>query len=81
MVLRKKIGLAIGRFWKEIGAITIPAAAVGVLGYVANVFLPPSGALLFISKIVVYSAVYGIVMYIFAFNEDERRKIKGLLRR
>ena len=77
----KKIGLAIGRFWKEIGAITIPAAMVGVMGYVANAFLPMGGALIFTFKIVVYMAAYGIVMYVFAFNEDERRKIKGLLRR
>lgn len=76
----KKIGLAIGRFWKEIGAITIPAAAVGVLGYVANVFLPAGGALIFGSKVVVYTAVYGMVMYVFAFNEDEKNKIRGILK-
>ncbi len=77
----KKIGLAIGRFWKEIGNITVPAAIVGALGYAANIFLPTGTALIFIFKIVLYTAVYGVMMYFFAFDADEKGKIKGILRK
>lgn len=80
MVYKKILRLDIGRFWREIGRISIPVVLCALVGYVGNCFWESPSAAVFCVKIVLYTVLYCAVMYGFAMNEAEREKIKGIFR-
>ncbi len=71
----KEIHLSIGKFWREIVKISLlvlPCLAVGIL---LNKMFPPMVLWGFCSKVVVYTIVYGAVMFAFGMTEEEKGRI------
>ena len=78
----KEIHLTIASFWRQIGRISLVTGVCLVIGYVANVHLLPQGGIgPFILKAVMYTALYMVMIYVFAMNRREREKIQGILKK
>lgn len=73
-----KIKLAIKKFWINIGQITISILCVLLMGLLLEHFVELPGKLGFIVKIVVYTFLYGGMIYKFAMNENERNGVKKI---
>lgn len=77
IVLKQRIGLSMGLYWRETARGILPVAAgMVVTGIVLEPFLPVGWLWLFLGAIL-FSASYGLMMYLFAVNDYER----GLFRR
>ena len=77
----RRIHLAIGEFWRQIGRISLVVLGCFVLGYGMNVWVSASGFLLFACKVVLYTLVYSFLIYQLAMTAEERAKLAGVLRR
>lgn len=77
----RRIHLAIGEFWRQIGRISLVVLGCFVLGYGMNVWVSASGFLLFACKVVLYTLVYSFLIYQLAMTAEERTKLAGVLRR
>lgn len=65
-------GLDIGGFWKQILKI-LPALIVPtVTGILINRFAPIAGRITFLLFVIVYTVVYFVSLWLFAFNRDEK---------
>ena len=73
--------LDITRFWREIGRISLPIAVMTVIGWLLNSLLPVNSKLLFAASIAVYTLLYVIINYMFAMNDEEKSKLRRVLRR
>lgn len=73
-----KIKLTIKKFWMNIGRITISILCVLLMGLLLEHFVELPGKLGFIVKIVVYTFLYGEMIYKFAMNENERNGVKKI---
>ena len=76
----KRIGLDIIRFWQEMLRILVPVLVLALASYFILRLIPELVSYsTLLPAILVYAAVYFIVMYFFSFNEYEKslvRKIK-----
>lgn len=72
--------LDIVRFWQEIGKITLPIAALTVAGWCAKLLIP-DGKVNFVLSILVYTLLYLAISFKFAMNEEEKEKVRKVLRR
>lgn len=70
--------LDIIRFWKEIIHISIYIIALTVIGYWIYNLLVLESIRVFISSIIVYTIIYGFVVYRFCMNIEEKRKISNV---
>ena len=70
--------LDIIRFWKEIIHISIYIIALTVIGYWIYNLLVLESIRGFISSIIVYTIIYGFVVYRFCMNIEEKRKINSV---
>lgn len=77
----RRIHLAIGEFWRQIGRISLVVLGCFVLGYGMNVWVSASGFLLFACKVALYTLVYSFLIYQLAMTAEERAKLAGVLRR
>ena len=78
----KEIHLAIVSFWKQIGRISLVTGVCLVIGYVANVYLWTQWGLgPFVLKAAMYTALYIVMIFVFAMNQMEREKIQDILRK
>ncbi|MDY4921337.1 MAG: oligosaccharide flippase family protein [Phascolarctobacterium sp.] len=77
----KITGLDIGRFWSEIGKISVAVLVLTGAGYMGNMLISAPGKIAFIGKIIVYTVIYSMVIYKICMNEEERNKVDGLLRK
>lgn len=77
----RQIGLNIRGFWWQIGRITLVVILSMVLGYGINIFIPLTGKIGLISKIVFYTLLYGIFVYSIAMKADERLKVAEIIRK
>lgn len=71
------IKLDIKKFWWQITKITVTVLVCLLAGYGIYYGLPTSGKFGFILKIILYTIVYGGVIYKFAMNEGEKTKIRA----
>lgn len=78
----KEIRLAIASFWRQIGRISLVTGVCLMIGYAANVYFGPQGGIgPFILKAVMYTALYMVMIYVFAMNRMEREKIQNILKK
>lgn len=75
----KKIGLNMWKFWKSILAFTSGCAILLLAGYVIKVVAYPDSLLILISEIILYSAIYCVVIYFVCMNEYERGIVKSTM--
>lgn len=71
--------LEIGRFWKNIGRITIGVIIITMIGYVFNGIIEDKNIVVFIMKLLVYTLLYVGIMYKFFMNIEEKSKVKNLV--
>lgn len=71
--------LEIGRFWKNIGKITIGVIIITIIGYIFNGIIEDKNIVVFVMKLLVYTLLYIGIMYKFFMNIEEKSKIKNLV--
>ena len=71
--------LEIGRFWKNIGRITIGVVIITIIGYIFNGIIEDNNIVVFVMKLLVYTLLYISIMYKFFMNIEEKSKIKNLV--
>jgi len=77
----KYIGLDISDFWKQIGKITTTVIFILAVGYGVHHIVHVSNKLIFGFEILLYTIFYGIGIYCFAMNLDEKTKIRHIVRK
>ena len=83
-----RIGLSIGRFWKQILSFLPAFIAPCVVGLLFMTMVNFSRLIYLLGAIVIYAAVYGASMWLFGMNDSEKRlisetfsKVAGKVRR
>ena len=77
----RNLGLDIWRFWKEIGSICLPVSVLAVAAYGLNSLRGSHGIIEMALFMVVYCIAYGLVVYIFSLNENEKALVNKMLRK
>lgn len=78
---KKYIGLDIPQFWKEIGKITLRVGICLVIGYGVDHVVPGSGKVVFLLKVLGYTLLYGVTVYVTAMSPEEKEKVRGIGRK
>lgn len=75
----KVIKLDITSFWHQIGKISLVVIGCLIPGYLINRYVYPDGGIIVFSlKIIGYTIVYALAIYLLAMNPVERDKIKQI---
>lgn len=77
----KVTGLDIPLFWKNIFKMAIIPIILTVICLFLNDFIAINSWKIFLCGVVVFTSIYAILMYLFAFNEYERALFGGLLKK
>ena len=77
----KVTGLDIKEFWWQIGKISLGVTALTLVGYLLNDFVSSDSITLYCIKILLYTIVYGAVMYAWFTNDSEKDKVNGIIKR
>lgn len=73
-------GLDIKEFWFQIGKISVGVLCMTIVGYLVNSLVSDANVLIYATKIMIYTFVYGLVLYKWFMNEVERNKIDKIFR-
>ena len=76
---QKKIHINIIKFWKEILKMSIPVVICFALGLFSYKIIGNRGIIVFILEIVVYAAIYSLLMWNFGMNLDEKNLFKRMV--
>ena len=63
-------------FWKNILKMSIPIVFVVAFGIILNKFIISNNVIILLVKIIIYTMVYCIMIWIFGMNEYEKNLIK-----
>lgn len=77
----KVTGLDIPLFWKNIFKMAIVPIVMTIICLFLNNFIAINSWKIFLCGVVVFTLIYAILMYLFAFNEYERALFGGLLKK
>lgn len=77
----KKIGLDILAFWKEIGKLLPAVGLVCLFGVAYTHFVQVSGWAMLLLSVVVYTVVYGVIMWLAGLNTYEKQLVGNILRK
>ncbi|MCI5727797.1 MAG: oligosaccharide flippase family protein [Clostridium sp.] len=72
----KKVGINIIEFWKNILKMTIPVVLSVCIGYGLCYFIKSNSIIILGIQILIYTIIYGVLMWLFAMNEYEKNIIK-----
>lgn len=72
----KKVGINMIEFWKNILRMSIPIIFVILFGIGLNMFIVSDTLLILVVKIVLYTVVYGLMMWFFGMNKYEKDLIR-----
>lgn len=72
----KKVGINMIEFWKNILRMSLPIVFVVLFGIGLNMFIVSDSILIIAVKIVLYTAVYGLLMWFFGMNNYEKDLIR-----
>ena len=72
----KKVGINMIEFWKNIIKMSIPVIFVVLFGIVLNKFIVSNSIIILGIKILLYTIVYSVMMWIFGMNEYEKNIIR-----
>lgn len=76
-----KVGLNIVQYWKNIIALCCKAMPILLIGIGLNVFIYNTTWITLIVKIVIYTCCFGIYLFLFLVNEEEKQIICNTLQR
>lgn len=71
-----KVGINMIEFWKNILKMSIPIVAVFALGLIMNRLLLDKSVIIYGIKVLVYTCIYCLSVYLFAMNNYEKNLIK-----
>lgn len=74
-----KVGLRIGQFWRELLPIFFVAIAMGFIGRMIDWNVEKIQWLSLIARCTLFTAFYGILMYLFVMNTFEKQQIKEMV--
>ena len=77
----KRVDINIPLFWKNISKMSIPIVITMVFGYLLNYFIKDYNIINFILKGFIYTAIYGILMWIMGLNKEEKKEILKPIRK
>ncbi len=77
----KKVDIDIPLFWKNILKMSIPIVITMILGFLLNYFIRDYSIINFISKVIIYTIIYGILMWLMGLNKEEKIEILKLMRK
>ena len=72
----KKVGINMIEFWKNILRMSIPIVFVVLFGIGLNMIIVSDSILILAVKIVLYTTVYGLLMWFFGMNTYEKDLIR-----
>lgn len=72
----KKVGINMIEFWKNILRMSIPIVFVVLFGIGLNMLIVSDSILILAVKIVLYTAIYGLLMWFFGMNNYEKDLIR-----
>lgn len=72
----KKVGINIIKFWKNILKMSVPVIITMCIGFILNKVIVSNTVIMLGIKILIYIAVYCLLMWKFAMNEYEKELIK-----
>lgn len=73
-------GLDIKEFWFQIGKISIGILCMTIVGYLVNDLVTDDKILVYLTKILIYTLFYGLVLYKWFMNDVEKTKIDKIFR-
>ena len=73
---QKKVSINIIEFWKNILKMSIPVVFVVIFGIILNMLIVSNNIIILVFKIILYSIVYGIMMWLFGMNDYEKDLIR-----
>jgi len=77
----KKVGINIKEFWKNILKMTIPILLCVSVAFIVKSYIHINTSLMLLTQIVLYTLLYGTVVWKFSMNEYERQLIKKPLKK
>ncbi|WP_235848549.1 oligosaccharide flippase family protein [Litchfieldia alkalitelluris] len=77
----RRVGLNIPLFWKNIVLMSIPVALSLFIGSVINYFLPQDSILVLLVKIILYSILFGCLMWYKGLNKFEKYLCTSIVRK
>ena len=77
----KKVDIDIPLFWKNISKMSIPIVITMLFGYLLNYFIRDYSIINFILKVIIYTIMYGILMWIMGLNKEEKTEILKLMKK
>lgn len=75
----KRMDLNIILFWENILKMTIPILISMGVGVILNIYLVEVTYMRFLTKVIIYSGVYLIALFIIGLNEEEKKEIINIL--
>lgn len=75
----REVKLDIASFWKQIGRITVFILICLLIGLGLEQILQSQSIVCFVLRMGAYTIMYGIVVYFFAMNQDEKQKVKDMI--
>ena len=72
----RKVGINMIEFWKNILKMSIPIVFVLIFGIILNKIIILNSVIMLLVKIIIYTMVYCIMIWIFGMNEYEKNLIK-----
>ena len=76
---QKFIHIDIKEFWKEILQMTVPVIICFFIGILINKLIGNNSVIIYALKILIYVAVYGVFMWNFGMNSDEKSLFKRMI--
>ena len=70
-------GINIPLFWKNIGKMSAIPGGMMIIGLVLNHYYPITNISVFLISIIIFAAIYAVLMYIFCLNDYEKSIVKG----
>lgn len=71
----KKINIDILKFWKNILEMSFPVIIIVGFGHLLNYYIRDYSIINFISKVIIYTIIYGILMWLMALKKYEKTEI------
>lgn len=72
----KKTHINIPKFWKEIAKMTIPIIGATIVAIGIKMLMPADTVIKIIVEIMIYTTIYGIMVWLFAMNDYEKNLVR-----
>ena len=78
---KKKLGLNLRKFWKNVMSIILKALPLVVIFYIIEFNIKKTGWITLALEISIYTLLYGIILYKFIITSEEKNRMKEIIGR